>query len=296
MKSLHKFLRAVGFSKLSDRRELQKLVTDCIINATTRAYTSNMDESMSAEFCKDFAPGMGIAVCGEFDKDDHFTYDYYYPYIRGQQISSQEDISVERHAAENSYAGVCDECKVGVSLIFYLQNKIPYMKAQVQNRLPIRGTTVNLSALSVSGTIILPIDKSEKDKARVQKVSQNRRTLIDAARRGNEDAIESLTLEDMDMYTIISKRIQNEDVFSLVDTYFMPYGVECDQYSVLGEIMDCRTLTTELTGEQMYLLTLNCNELTFDVCINIIDLFGEPKVGRRFKGSVWLQGYINFPE
>ena len=157
---MHKFLRAVGFSKLSDRRELQKLVTDCIINATTRAYTSNMDESMSAEFCKDFAPGMGIAVCGEFDKDDHFTYDYYYPYIRGQQISSQEDISVERHAAENSYAGVCDECKVGVSLIFYLQNKIPYMKAQVQNRLPIRGTTVNLSALSVSGTIILPIDKS----------------------------------------------------------------------------------------------------------------------------------------
>lgn len=113
---MHKFLRAVGFSKLSDRRELQKLVTDCIINATTRAYTSNMDESMSAEFCKDFAPGMGIAVCGEFDKDDHFTYDYYYPYIRGQQISSQEDISVERHAAENSYAGVCDECKVGVSL------------------------------------------------------------------------------------------------------------------------------------------------------------------------------------
>ena len=131
------------------------------------------------------------------------------------------------------------------------------MKAQVQNRLPIRGTTVNLSALSVSGTIILPIDKSEKDKARVQKVSQNRRTLIDAARRGNEDAIESLTLEDMDMYTIISKRIQNEDVFSLVDTYFMPYGVECDQYSVLGEITDCRTLTNTLTGEQMYLLTLN---------------------------------------
>ena len=26
------------------------------------------------------------------------------------------------------------------------------------------------------------------------------------------------------------------------------------------------------------------------------DLFGEPAVGRRFKGVVWLQGFIEFPE
>ena len=43
-------------------------------------------------------------------------------------------------------------------------------------------------------------------------------------------------------------------------------------------------------------MTLNCNELSFDVCINVKDLFGEPKVGRRFKGVVWLQGAVNYPE
>ena len=117
-----------------------------------------------------------------------------------------------------------------------------------------------------------------------------------AARKGDEDAIETLTLEDMDMYTTISKKIQKEDIFSLVDTYFMPYGVECDQYSVLGEIMAVRLVMNQITGEQIYILTIYTNELTFDVCINIIDLFGEPQVGRRFKGVVWLQGYINFPE
>lgn len=100
----------------------------------------------------------------------------------------------------------------------------------------------------------------------------------------------------MDMYTIISKKIQKSDVFSLVDTYFMPYGVECDQYSVLGEIMECRLVTNKITEEKIYILTISCNELTFDVCINIIDLFGEPKVGRRFKGTVWLQGFINYPD
>jgi len=295
VKSLHKFLRAVGFSRLTDRKELQKLITDCIVNATGRSYTSNGNQTLSAEFCRDFAPGLGIAVCGEFDEEDHFTYDYYFPYLRGSQVSSYEDISVERHAGNDSYAGICDECKVGVSLIFYLQNKIPYVKAQMQDRLPIRGTSLTLSALSVDGTIMMPIGKSERQKANLRKVSQNRRSLIEAARRGNEEAIESLTLEDMDMYTVISKKIQSEDVFSLVDTYFMPYGVECDQYSVMGEITDCRLTTNDLTGEQIYILTILCNELTIDVSINIIDLFGEPKVGRRFKGAIWLQGYINFP-
>ena len=123
-----------------------------------------------------------------------------------------------------------------------------------------------------------------------------RNKLIAAARKGDEDALETLTLEDMDIYTSISKKIHKEDIFSLVDTYFMPYGVECDQYSVLGEIMTCKKVQNQITGEEIYLMTISCNELTFDVCINIIDIFGEPKAGRRFKGIVWLQGYINFPE
>ena len=118
---------------------------------------------------------------------------------------------------------------------------------------------------------------------------------MNAARRGDENAIESLTLDDMDTYTAISKRIQNEDVFSLVDTYFMPYGVECDQYSVLGEIMELNTVRNKITDEEIYMMTINCNDLTFDLCINKMDLFGEPCVGRRFKGVIWMQGYINFP-
>ena len=51
-----------------------------------------------------------------------------------------------------------------------------------------------------------------------------------------------------DMYTTISRRIQKDDIFSLVDTYFMPYGVECDQYSVLGEITELRLATNDVTG------------------------------------------------
>ena len=76
----------------------------------------------------------------------------------------------------------------------------------------------------------------------------------------------------------------------------MPYGVECDQYSVLGEIKDCRKVANRITGEECYILTVNSNDLLFDVCINTKDLYGEPEVGRRFKGSIWMQGYVNYPD
>ena len=293
---MHKYLRAIGFSKLNDRKELQKLLTDIVVAATDRAYKSNGEKTLMAEFCKDFAENIGIAVCGEFDEDDKFTYDYYYPYLRGNVVSSSEDVSVERHAAQESYAGICDDIKVGVSLIFYLQNKIPYVKAQNTGLLPIRGTTLTLSALSTKGTIMMPLLKTERDLIRNKKSLMTRSELINAARKGDEQAIENLTLGDMDTYTAISKRILKEDVFSLVDTYFMPYGIECDHYSILAEIVECNLVKNRLTEEEVYTMTVNCNDLVFDLCINKEDLYGEPAPGRRFKGSIWMQGFINFPE
>ncbi len=293
---MHKYMRAIGFSNYSDRKKLKELLTDTIMNSDKRGYTMNQEGILLGEFCKNFADNMGVAVCGEFDEEDKFIYDYYYPYLTGTGITTTEDISVERHAAKDSYAGVCDEVNLGISLIFYLRNMITYVKAQSAERLPVRGTTLTLSALSIKGSIMMAIQKDEKQKKRVQRKAKARNILLDAARKGNEEAIETLTLEDMDTYSVISSRIQKEDVFSIVDTYFMPYGVECDQYSLLGEIMAVKLTTNQITGEKIYILTICCNELTFDVCINIIDLFGEPQVGRRFKGIVWLQGFINFPE
>lgn len=290
---MHKYMRAIGFSSFESRKKLQELLTDVVVNADRRAYTANQENVVLGEFCKDFAKGLGIAVCGEFDEEDKFIYEYYYPYLEGSGITSYEDISVERHAEKESYAGICDDVKVGISLIFYLKNMISYIKAQTANKLPIKGTTLTLSALSVSGMVMFSIQKDEEQIQRVKKSSANRSSLMAAARKGDEDAIETLTLEDMDIYTVISRRILKEDVFTLVDTYFMPYGVECDQYSILGEIVGMRETTNQITGENVFVLSVYCNELTFDICINKEDLYGEPQIGRRFKGVIWLQGKIN---
>ncbi len=293
---MNKFLRAVGFSQYTEKKQVQKLIRDIIIHADERSYTTVGKKTLVAEFDRNFAEDIGIAVCGEFDEDDTYSFDYYLPYLRSDLVSTAEDISIERHAAKESYAGICDDPKVGVSLIFYLQNMISYLKLQGEGKIPAKGTSLNLSALSCQGTIMMPIQKTEWQKRKIAKDAVQRNRLIQAARGGDEEAMESLTLEDMDTYTSISRKIQKADIFSLVDTYFMPYGVECDQYSVLGEITDMKLVTNGLTGEKVHILTLCCNDLNLKVAINSIDLLGEPAVGRRFKGSVWLQGQVNFPE
>ena len=125
-------------------------------------------------------------------------------------------------------------------------------------------------------------------------MSMNRGRLIAAAKNGDEEAMESLTIEDMDMYAMISKRVMDEDIYSIVDTYFMPYGAECDQYSILGEILKIRSCRNERTGTELYVFTMDVNELQFDVCVPKNSIFGVPEVGRRFKANIWLQGIINF--
>ncbi len=292
---MHKYLRAIGFSQFNTRKKIQSLIKACILDSDYRNYTTNGEDTMLAEYRKEFLPNMGITVCGELDESNNFCYDYYYPYLKSETISSYEDMSIERYSYGEAYGGICDDVRVGVSLIFYLENMIDYLKFKNTERLPVKGTSLCLSGLSIEGTIMMPISKNEKQREDSLRKTNHRYRLIQAARKGDEKAIESLTLDDIDTYSSISRKIHQEDVFSIVDSYFMPYGMECDQYSVLGEILECIEMENSFTKEKLYKLLLNCNELMLEICINQKDMYGEPQPGRRFKGQIWLQGYINFP-
>lgn len=116
--------------------------------------------------------------------------------------------------------------------------------------------------------------------------------MIEAARAGDPDAIERLTLDDMDTYNMVTSRSRKEDVFTIVSSYFMPYSVECDKYSVLGVITDWKVIQNKITGESMYYISIECNSVEIDFVISRENLLGEPAVGRRFKGNIWLQGEV----
>lgn len=287
---MHQYLRAIGFSNIKSKKELRELLSSVIEGSDNASYIKTDRNSTISEHYKMFAGPCGIVLRGEIEEDKNLTLDFYYPFLMPSQISSGEELSIERHAEKESFAGILEDIKVGATMIFYLQNGVEYMKMSSANTYEKTGHEVKLSGLSTSGTILLPIKKNAKEVAKVKQLANDRREKLVQAREGNEEAIESLTLDDIDMYSAISRRIQKEDVFSLVDTYFMPYGIECDQYSVLAEIEDFEYHHNYITDEEICVLKLNMNEFKFDVCINREDLFGEPEIGRRFKGSIWLQG------
>ena len=140
----------------------------------------------------------------------------------------------------------------------------------------------------------MPVQKNKEQEKKQQETVQNRMMLLSAAKSGDPQAIESLTLDDIDTYSEVSRRLITEDVFSIVDTYIMPYGVECDRYSIMGEILEYQKMENEYTKEMLYIMKLEVNELTFDICVPVKEVMGEPAVGRRFRGEVWMQGRINF--
>lgn len=288
---MHKFLEAIGFSELK-KKDLEIIIQDIIDHPQIMRVTKDSDGNEFAELSKEFAPNIGIVVRGNYTEDDSFQTEYYYPYFLGTEITTQEEIEIQKHAEKESYAGVCDDVHLGVTLIFYLQNLADYLSEANRSSHPLRLQGAVLSGLSVEGKILMPVQEREDLKQRRDYSRPDRSQLIARAKDGDESAIESLTLEDMDAYHILSRRILHEDVLSIVSTYFMPYGIESDQYSVLGTILDFTLETNKITGESIYCMKLSCNDIIFDVCIPKKKLLGEPEIGRRFKGNIWMQGSI----
>ena len=152
----------------------------------------------------------------------------------------------------------------------------------------------HLSALRENIVDFLPIKKTALQIEKAKVAAKNRDELLEAAKNGDEDAMESLTIEDLDLYSMASRRATREDIYSIVDTTFMPSGIECDQYSILGEIKEVICKKNRFTGEEIYDLKVECNDLYFRVGINKMDLLGEPLPGRRFKGKIWMMGTAHF--
>ena len=303
------YLRALGFSDMDSKLE-RKFIKSAVKQCIDEGFVLKNELFKRGVIIVQVSKSTGIYVFGRYE-GKKFIYEYHFPFVVGNSISDNDELVIERHLDKESYAVICDELKAGVTLIFYLQNVMDYLdyvsslegmtagefnpdRRTAASKNSIRNKPVSLTALSIGGMILLPVKKSDKKSEQRKEAEYRRKELIAAAKNGDKDAMESLTLEDIDLYNQISVRAMYQDVFTIVDTTFMPCGVECDQYSVIGEILDLEQEENIYTGENIYLMTLNCNDMIFTMAINEKDLLGEPEVGRRFKGQVWLQGNVKF--
>lgn len=273
---------------------MDELIDQALQAPTSRIITPIGANTSLMQINKEFGKNIGITVIGEYDDADIFHVEHTFPYFHGNSSTREDSIQIEQYSSKEAYAGVCEDMNLSMTLIFYLQNIADYVGTMWSNTFSKKLTTVSLSALSNKGKILFQIEKNEKQIRKERALKKNRNQLLAQARAGDTDAMESLTLEDMNMYNTLTKRIKHEDIYTIVDSYFMPYGIENDHYSILGTILHVDETVNEITKEELYLLDLECNDTNLSVCINKMDLIGEPAVGRRFKGTIWLQGKIWF--
>lgn len=290
---MHTYLKSIGFSKTVTQVESEELIKLVLSHANSRTVGYISEKCRIVEYRTEFAENIGIAVRGEEDERGEFHYSHFFPYLNGQTISTIEEVIVHKKVDTNAYTGMCDDPRLGVSLIFYLQNVADYIENDKKTEFP-RMAPVKMAALAKSGKIILPTQKRVYSKLVSKLDSEMKNKLIEEARKGDIGAIESLTMNDIDKFAIVNERIKREDLFSIVETTFIPFGSESDVYSVLANITAARQLYNTQSGEKVWILQCNCNDLVFDLCINSEDLLGEPTPGMRFKGIVWMQGAIDF--
>lgn len=292
---MHRYLRAVGFSAIERKQHEVRLLKSMEQSPIFGGKGHENHEESYMELLCEVGQGIGIILHGYREKDGKFQREFYFPYMEGLKMTPMEGCHVRRHKDNESYAVLSEEYRLGSALIFFLMNGIEYRERVEQHR-PSELAGCYLTGMSVKGTILLPVQKTQRQIQKIKASTKERDQMLEAARDGDEEAMENLTMEDITLYSQISRRMLKEDVYSIVDSCFMPTGVECDHYMVIGDITKIDQIQNTWTQEIVYRLQIVCNGIDISICINNRDLLGQPEVGRRFKGDIWLQGYGVFQE
>ena len=289
---MHKFLPAIGFSKLN-KETLENLIQEIILRPDYQESAIDFEGNQFVELRYMVADNVGLVLRGVYNDADEFILDYYYPTYLGESISINNDVDVIKQSDKESYHVMVDELRLGVNLIFHLQNMGEYLRRNIMEGKS-ANRDIRLAALSLEGKVILPLYDNEKSRIKEKMNNKKRIDLVEQAREGNEEALESLTMDEIDLYQRISRRVSREDILSVVTSFFMPYGIENDKYEIMGDILDVKSVVNHLTMEELYILIVESNDVVLEVCINKNNLYGEPTIGRRFKGTIWLQGTVDF--
>lgn len=308
---MHLYARTIGLSEISTKPAMDILLNkivesailnNCVIYDNTNPpegdlYEAQINHSMlKKQTGFTFEDMGGLCIRGMYNpKKRTFEQAFYFPYIKGTNPRFNTQLALERQSDKEAYMVHCDEPRREVAPIFFLKNIVDYL-SHAKGETILTDKFVYLSALSTGGKIIFPIKQTKEQIERCNAATNKRNKLVDMALQGDIKAIDDLTLCDYDLLTNLCERIKKEDVYSIVNSSFIPSGLECDCYSVVGNILEIGTYRNEVTGEEVYNMLLECNDNTISVGINKKDLHGMPQAGCRFIGKIWLQGYVDFKE
>ncbi len=289
---MHTFLRAIGFSKYKSRKQLEKVYRAILNSPNRKVVTSVSVDTSLIQFEKDFGDSMGLCLIGEYDINNALSIEHCFPYVKGSHYMHFDRVIINKKSDTEAYIAACDDYFLDEPVVFYLQNISDYAKSKWFNYSNRDFTDVKFSALSVDGTIILGVDNAIKQPSYGTQVKNLSNNFTKTPDLDDIETLETLAFKQLEISSVIANRVRNEDIFSIVDTSLIPSGFEFDHYMVVGTILSFTEVTNHFTGELVYQLLVEANDFLIDICINDADLEGEPKVGRRFRGEIWLQGHV----
>jgi len=289
---MHDFLASVGLKTLHNKTQL-KTLTDWVIDKPDRLnIVSNGEEGNLAVAEREVAPNAGVAVVGEIDEKGELMPEYYFPYLNSAHISSEAHLSYEKLSSREGFSGMCEDFRLGMALIFFVKNVTDVMKADQVHAFDFPFKKVALSLLASEGTVILPLYQNEKVLKQAQEDRERRRRIMEDIHIHDDPggSLEEVARRDMQQYDLLMRRLEATDIFTVVDSFFMPYGMESDRYYLLGRILSCQLLVNQFSGEEFYRMLIEVNDMTLSLAIHKDDLLGVPEPGCRIRCRGWLIG------
>lgn len=292
---MHLYLKSLGFHRYNTNKEIKKLLDKLQKDNKDIMKIVSIDGNEYWEIKIALGSNLSLILSGSIDARGRLVRENAYPCLDSDDISASVSCNIQRHISSAEYSGMIDDNRVGISLIFRISNVMDYLQRKESKR-KTRVKNIYFSAWTKDAKVLLPVKKSEVQVEMLNIANKKRDLLIERAKNGDEFAIESLSMQDMDMYTRVNSRIEKEDLYSIVDTCFMPQGIECDIYLIIADILEVEEMVNIISGEELYDLKLSCNNIILHMAVNKKDIFGEVKAGRRIKARAWLQARIEFEE
>lgn len=284
------FLRAIGFSNIENGKNLEKLLNEVIEKCDKHSVISLDEKTVLADYIKIFGEGFGIVVKGNLTEEDKLIVENWDVYTENSEKISI--INAEAHKIDNYEVIIeCEDRANGNNIIFSLQNTAEFMELEKSE---IFIDNVSISAFSNSGKIILPIYKDNDDLIIEQQEEEDFQQLLALSREGNDDALKTLELQKSQCYDSLIERLDSEDLFSVVESCFIPTDINTCEYRIIGNIIETQKLYNNSTGEEIAFLTLDVLGTKLNLYINSEDLEGFSQPNMRFYGTCCLLGNISF--
>ena len=285
-------ISAIGFSKIEENNGLAKIISEVIDKPTEQKASEKEDKSIIGEYLKEFGNGMYMMARVVLEKEKNgkkAEIKQCEPYVKGNHTIKVDGLSVECLEEDYDYYVICEEIETGMQFIFWLQNVVEYIDAvELMDTI----NEIQIVALAMEGTIILPMEEDAEEDAAEAKERERTRVLLEQAREGDEEARQKLEAEEKELDKQLKERLYEEDFLSIMNGYFVPTTLVDATYAILGNIIGIETRINTQTKEESYLLTLNVNEVPLEILINKNNLVGYPTIGMRFMGTCWLQGTV----